>query len=43
MVLDGGSLGGGGAREAEARFARVWIDRRRIGGRRGRVRNGWRR
>ena len=41
MVLDDGSLGGGGAREAEGRFARVRTDRRRIGGRRGRVRNGW--
>ncbi len=37
------ATGSGRAREAEARFARVWIDSRRIGGRRGRVRNGWRR
>ena len=35
-----GRLDGGNAREAEGGFARVCIDRRRIGGRRGRGRDG---
>ena len=38
--LDDGRLGGGNAREDEGGFAGGWIDRRRIGGRHGRGRDG---